>query len=61
VIVPTDPSVRWFRRADESAVIQGASGNAFRPTDLATTGTLHPNELGHQIIRNELLAVLDFS
>jgi hypothetical protein len=60
VMVPDDPSVRWFRRADESALIQGAPGETFRPVDLATTGTLHPNEYGHRSIRDELLAVLDF-
>jgi hypothetical protein len=59
VAVPNDPSIRWFRRADESVQIQGASGSAFRPADLATTGTLHPNEYGHQSIRNGLLAVFE--
>ena len=61
VTVPADSEMRWFRRADESALIQGASGSAFRPADLATSGTLHPNEYGHQSIRDELLANLDFS
>jgi hypothetical protein len=58
--VPTDAAVRWFRRADESALVQGASGGTFRPADLATSGTLHPNEYGHQSIRNALLEALDF-
>ncbi|NNL14260.1 MAG: hypothetical protein HKO82_11310 [Acidimicrobiia bacterium] len=61
LVVPADESVRWFRRADESALVQGAAAGTFRPADLATSGTLHPNEYGHQSIRNELLAVLDFS
>jgi lysophospholipase L1-like esterase len=52
------PGVRWFRTADESAAIQGGSGGFFRPERLATNGTFHPNEYGHQAYRNALLAVL---
>ena len=52
------PGVRWFRTADESAAIQGGSGGFFRPERLATNGTFHPNEYGHQGYRNALLAVL---
>jgi hypothetical protein len=59
VVVPADPLVRWFRRADESALIQGAPAGSFRPTDLATSGTLHPNEYGHHSIRTAILAALD--
>ena len=55
----TDPNVRWFRRARESAEIQGGTGGVFEPADLATDGTLHPNELGHQAIKEALLAVLN--
>ncbi len=54
-----DPAVRWFRQADESADIQGVQDETFRPTDLATEGTLHPNELGHLSMRDSLLAALD--
>lgn len=44
---PTNPNMRWFRRASESEVIQGGSR-------VNTTGTMHPNELGHQAIAEEL-------
>ena len=57
---PTDPQARWFRTAEESTDIQGVpDSSSFRPADLATRGTLHPNEYGHQSIRDALLAVLD--
>jgi hypothetical protein len=59
VVASPDPAVRWFRRAEESTKIQGVPGFGFRPADLATRGTLHPNELGHQAIKEALLAVLD--
>jgi lysophospholipase L1-like esterase len=44
---PTNPNVRWFRRASESEVIQGGSR-------VTTTGTMHPNEFGHLAIGEEL-------
>jgi lysophospholipase L1-like esterase len=55
----SDPGVRWFRQAGESSQIQGGTGGRFEPADLATDGTLHPNELGHQRIKEALLEVLD--
>lgn len=41
----------WIRRADESDRIQGGGSNG-------TKGTLHPNERGHQVYRDQLLAHL---
>ena len=41
----------WIRRADESDRIQGGGSNG-------TKGTLHPNERGHQVYRDQLLAVM---
>jgi hypothetical protein len=50
------PGVRWFRRGPEAAAIQGdAEGTRFAPERLATEGTLHPNQLGHQAIAAALL------
>lgn len=59
VAVSDDPGVRWFRRAQESTDIQGVPDSTFRPADLATRGSFHPNELGHQRIKQALLAVLE--
>lgn len=59
VSVPDDPAVRWFRQAEESAAIQGTPDqDFFRPENLATRGTLHPNEYGHQVIKAALVAEL---
>lgn len=54
-----DAGVRWFRQSSESAVIQGGGGGVFRPERLATNGTFHPNEFGHQAYRDALLAALE--
>jgi hypothetical protein len=55
-----DPAVRWFRQAEESKVIQRAPGGEFRPDQLTTTGTLHPNELGHQAYKRALLDAMGY-
>ena len=44
--------VAWYRTAAQSVVLQGP-GAAWD-----TTGTLHPNELGHLAMSRSLLAVL---
>lgn len=49
-----DPGARWFRTAEESAVIQGGGG-LFQPERLATSGTFHPNELGHRAYGSALI------
>lgn len=48
----TGATARWFRRAGESSIIQGPS----EPID--STGTLHPNEFGHQAVKRRVLAQL---
>ena len=58
VAANNDPGVRWFRRAAESAAIQGGGG-LLQPERLATSGTFHPNEFGHQAYKTALLEVLD--
>ncbi len=58
--VVDDPATRWFRQADESNAIQRAPGGSFRPDQLATTGTLHPNELGHQAYKRALLSAMGY-
>ncbi len=55
-----DPATRWFRQADESDTIQRAPSGQFRPAQLATTGTLHPNELGHQAYKRALLNAMGY-
>lgn len=47
-----DPGVSWWRTAAQSVVLQGP-GDAWE-----TTGTLHPNELGHLATARALLAAL---
>ncbi len=54
VAAVADPGVRWFRTAEESAVIQGGGG-LFQPERLATSGTFHPNELGHRAYGSALV------
>lgn len=54
ILGPADPGVRWFRQAGESVEIQGGGG-FFEPARLATAGTFHPNELGHQAYARALL------
>ena len=58
--MPDDPTIRWFRQAEESTAIQGAPDTGFRPADLSTRGTLHPNEYGHQAIKEALQAAPGF-
>jgi len=58
--VVDDPATRWFRQADESNAIQRAPGGQFRPNQLTTTGTLHPNELGHQAYKRALLNAMGY-
>ncbi len=53
------PDARWFRQAAESAAIQGGGG-LFRPERLATSGTFHPNEYGHQAYKRALLAAMGY-
>lgn len=55
-----DPAVRWFRQAEESNVIQGALDDLFKPEQLSTSGTLHPNELGHQAYKRALLDAMGY-
>ena len=55
-----DPAVRWFRQAEESIAIQGAPSGLFRPEQMATRGTLHPNELGHQAYKRALLDAMGY-
>ena len=49
---PTSSTVRWFRHARESVVIQDGGDRA------STTGTMHPNEFGHQAIKEELSGLI---
>jgi lysophospholipase L1-like esterase len=66
-VPPSDNSTTWFRLAGQSAVMQGPLGSQvcdhttgiFCVTKLAeTTGSMHPNELGHQAVRNQLLRLV---
>ena len=59
VVPSSDPGVRWFRQAGESVQLQGGGG-LFQPDRLATTGTFHPNELGHQAYMAALLAAMGY-
>lgn len=52
-----DPDIRWFRQAAESVEIQGGGG-FFEPDLLATSGTFHPNEFGHQAYSSALLEAM---
>lgn len=45
------PDVTWYRTATQSAVLQGESR-------ARTSGTLHPNELGHDAIARMVLSAL---
>ena len=47
-----DGQVTWYRTAAQSAALQGPG------TRYMTTGTLHPNELGHEAIARLVLAAL---
>lgn len=47
--------VSWYRTAGQSVVLQGPDSRT------ATTGTMHPNELGHRAMANLALAVLSRS
>jgi len=44
--------VSWYRTAGQSVVLQGPDSR------VDTTGTMHPNELGHRALANLALAVL---
>ena len=46
------PDVSWYRTAAQSAALQGPT------TRFATTGTMHPNELGHAAIARIALSLL---
>ncbi len=59
VTTPDDPGMRWFRRAAESAAIQGGAA-IFTPERLGTTGTFHPNEFGHQAYKDALLEAMGY-
>ena len=48
----TDGPVTWYRTAAQSASLQGPSARYM------TAGTLHPNELGHEVIARLVLAAL---
>ncbi len=50
--VEYDVPVSWYRTAVQAGRLQG-------PSSLRTTGTLHPNELGHAAIASLVVAVLD--
>jgi lysophospholipase L1-like esterase len=63
---PTDPNLSWFRTLSQAAVAQGPlqtpvirPGNPLLPqgldTVVRTKGVLHPNEFGHQSIRDQVL------
>lgn len=45
-------AVSWYRTAGQSVVLQGPDSRT------ETTGTMHPNELGHRAMANLALAVL---
>lgn len=49
--VPISPA-RWFRRANESALLQGPHSTE------DTKGTLHMNEFGHRMVRDQILRAL---
>ncbi|MBN2653159.1 MAG: hypothetical protein JXR63_12335 [Spirochaetales bacterium] len=46
---------RWFRTASESVIVQGAGPDVDTPGVFSTSGTLHPNDLGHQALMHDLL------
>jgi lysophospholipase L1-like esterase len=50
-ILPAEP-VSWYRTAGQSAVLQGPTPR------FLTSGTLHPNELGHAAIARAVLTVI---
>ncbi len=49
---PDGPGVSWYRTAAQSAVLQGPV------TRWETTGTLHPNELGHRAMARAMLEAM---
>lgn len=49
---PDGPGVSWYRTAAQSAVLQGPASR------WDTTGTLHPNELGHRAMARALLQAM---
>ena len=59
---PTDPQLSWFRTASQARVLQGplsdttVYGLTFE--GVHTKGTGHPNEFGHQAIRDAVLGSL---
>lgn len=52
VIAPMPGPFSWYRTAGQSVVIQGPDSRT------ETTGTLHPNELGHRALADLALALL---
>lgn len=55
----SDPQVRFFRTASDSSEIQGGGDSGrFTPEQFGTTGTMHPNELGHQVTARALLEAI---
>jgi len=52
---PDGPGVSWYRTAAQSAALQGPT------TRWDTTGTLHPNELGHRAMARALLEAMGVS
>lgn len=50
-----EKEVSWFRTAQDSVIIQGASMNGAIPTVFNTRGTVHPNEFGFQAIMHQVL------
>lgn len=54
VPLPTTSNVSWFRTAHASSVIEGPKDDR-----IGTMGTMHPNELGHRLVAEYLLAFLD--
>src|SRR5207237_3680782 len=45
-------TVRWFRKAEEASTIQGPL------KALDSPGILHPNEFGHQAVKQRVLQML---
>jgi hypothetical protein len=63
-VPPSAPDDSWFRTSSQSNVVQGplasCAPSGFRPVLCVkaaseTLGTLHPNELGHQAVKYEVL------
>jgi ketosteroid isomerase-like protein/lysophospholipase L1-like esterase len=51
-------TTRWIRTASESAELQGPMSLIETLEKMGTTGTMHPNELGHQAIKDVLLNII---